>query len=80
MVSITNALAQVKDDLSQMLSRHVVQCVAQQKDYKWRDRLLEPATTILLLVTQVLHGNTAITHLRHLSGMNFSAVSSGCLT
>lgn len=75
MVSITNALGQVKDDLSQMLSRHVVQCVAQQKDYKWRDRLLEPATTILLFVTQVLHGNTAITHLRHLSGMNFSATA-----
>ena len=32
----------------------------------WRDRLLDPARTLGLFVIQVLNGNTAITHLRHL--------------
>ena len=38
----------------------------------WRDRVLSPMLTIRLFVLQVLHGNTAITHLRHLSGLDFS--------
>ena len=38
----------------------------------WRDRLLTPAVTLRLFVLQVLHGNTAITHLRHLAGVAFA--------
>jgi len=34
--------------------------------HKWRERLLDPATTLALFILQILHGNTAITHLRHL--------------
>jgi hypothetical protein len=49
------------------------QCV--ELGHCWRDRLLTPLVTIRLFVLQVLHANTAITHLRHLSGLNFSAGS-----
>lgn len=38
----------------------------------WRERLLDPATTIRLMVLQILHGNTAMSHLRHLSGLEFT--------
>lgn len=43
--------------------------------HEWRDRLLTPLVTVRLFVLQVLHGNTAITHLRHLAGFAFSAGS-----
>lgn len=41
----------------------------------WRDRLLTPLVTLRLFVLQVLHGNTAINHLRQLSGIDFAASS-----
>jgi len=34
----------------------------------WRDRSLDPATTLELFLIQILNGNTAITHLTHLVG------------
>jgi Transposase DDE domain len=43
----------------------------------WRDRLLTPLTTLRLFVLQILFGNTSITHLRQLSGLDF-APSSYC--
>jgi hypothetical protein len=43
----------------------------------WRDRVLTPLVTLRLFILQILHGNTAITHLRQLSGIDF-APSSYC--
>jgi hypothetical protein len=42
----------------------------------WRDRVLTPVTTIQLFLLQILHGNTACTHLPHLAGLRFSASAS----
>jgi hypothetical protein len=41
----------------------------------WRDRVLTPVTTIQVFLLQVLHGNTACSHLPHLSGLRFSAAA-----
>jgi hypothetical protein len=41
----------------------------------WRERLLPPLVTLRLFVLQVLHGNTAIAHLRQLSGIDFAPAS-----
>jgi hypothetical protein len=41
----------------------------------WRDRVLTPVTTIHLFLLQILHGNTACSHLPHLSGLRFSAAA-----
>ena len=41
----------------------------------WRDRMLTPLVTVRLMLLQVLHGNTAISHLRQLSGLSFAASS-----
>jgi len=38
----------------------------------WRRRVLDPATTVSLFVLQILHGNTGIGHLPHLSGLDVS--------
>jgi putative transposase len=43
--------------------------------HRWRDRLLTPLLTLKLMVLQIAWGNTAITHLRHLSGLAFAAGS-----
>src|ERR671914_605438 len=41
----------------------------------WRARVLTRVTTIRLFLSQILHGNTACTHLPHLSGLRFSAAA-----
>ena len=43
--------------------------------HQWRDRMLTPLVTVRLMLLQVLHGNTAINHLRQLSGLDFAAGS-----
>jgi hypothetical protein len=43
--------------------------------FAWRDRVLTPVTTIQLFLLQILHGNTACSHLPHLSGLRFSAAA-----
>jgi Transposase DDE domain len=42
---------------------------------KWRERLLAPLLTLKLFLLQIVHGNTAINHLRQLSGLSFAAAS-----
>ena len=46
-------------------------------DHVWRRRVLDPANTLRLFILQVLHANTAMTHLRLLSGLQV-AKSSYC--
>jgi hypothetical protein len=41
----------------------------------WRDRVLTPVTTIQLFMLHILHGNTACSHLPHLSGLRFTAAA-----
>ena len=41
----------------------------------WRARVLTPVTTVQLFLLQILHGNTACSHLPHLSGLRFSAAA-----
>ena len=41
--------------------------------YRWRERTLNPVTTIHLFFVQMLHGNTACTHLRHLTTLPVTA-------
>ena len=75
MVSISQALRQVKDDLPRLIEQHTHKALDEYGTFIWRDRLLNPLVTLLLFITQVMHGNTAITHLRHLSGLTFSATA-----
>lgn len=56
------------------LARKVDQlCRAQE--HQWRDRILTPLVTLRLMLLQVLHANTSITHLRQLCGLDFAAAS-----
>jgi len=57
----------------QVISSKELESFFRAEGLKWRDRVLTPARTIQLMLLQVLHGNTAINHLRHLSDLNFTA-------
>jgi hypothetical protein len=44
--------------------------------YRWRERPLDPVTTIQGCFGHILHGNTACTHLRPLTTLNITASAS----
>ena len=45
----------------------------------WRNRVRTPVTTVQLFLLQILHGNTACSHLPHLSGLTMVGIPSGRL-
>jgi len=73
MVTILPALRQVREDLAELLERAAVEEACRGLDHRWRDGKLDPFSTFQLFITQVLHRNTAMTHLPHLSGESFTA-------
>jgi len=75
MVSIAAAVRQVKDDLPRRFARDVDEALARQLGFTWRHRRLNPLTLIVLFSTQVMHGNTAIEHLRHLAQLPCTATA-----
>src|SRR5215218_10723663 len=52
-----------------------VDALARGVGHRWRDRKLTPSVTVWLFLLQVLHGNTAITALKHLGGIVMQAGS-----
>lgn len=72
MVTIAKAARQVKDDLPSLIAPILSQALEDHPRFHWRKRVLDPLNLILLFITQVMHGNTAINHLRHLSALRFT--------
>jgi len=76
MAIISSALAKInRDPLAVLGGAERVNQVFEQVGHRWRERQLNPATTVALFIVQVLNGNTAIEHLRHLTGRAMSASS-----
>jgi len=73
MVSIQQALQIVKDDPVKHLQPQAINRVCRSLGHRWRRRVLTPTAVIHLFIIQILHCNTAISHLRHLSPLNFTA-------
>ena len=73
MVNLHYWLGRVKDDLTNLLDDSSVFSICRSADYRWRMGPLNPAVLIRLFVLQILHSNTAANHLRHLSGLSFTA-------
>lgn len=72
---IEEVLERFKADWVGQLQPAAIEQACHEVGYGWRERLLNPVTTIQLFFLQVLHGNTACTHLPHLSGMRFSGAA-----
>jgi Transposase DDE domain len=72
--SITAVLNRFKTEWATQLQPEAIIGACEEAGYtSWRDRVLTPVTTIQLFLLQILHGNTACSHLPHLSGLRFSA-------
>jgi hypothetical protein len=76
--SITTILQRFTGEWATLLQPDAILAVCSEIGYTaWRDRVLTPVTTIQLFLWQILHGNTACSHLPHLSGLRFSAAAYG---
>jgi hypothetical protein len=71
--ALTSALRQIRDELPDQLEPLALRGLCLSLGCRWRDRVLNPVTTIHLFLLQILHRNTACTHLPRLTGLNFTA-------
>ena len=71
--SILAAVQQIKSDVAQFLSPQLIREVCQTVGHVWRERILDPVTTVHLFVLQILHGNTACSHVPRLGAVACSA-------
>lgn len=67
MVTIDQALQRVKGDVAELLSAEAIHQACRLCGHTWRERLLDPAATIHLFIQQIIHGNTACTHVARLA-------------
>ncbi len=75
MRSITDIIGHFKQNWTEELSAPAISQACREAGMNWRDTPLNPIATIQIFFLQVLHGNTAIEHLSHLTGMSFTAAA-----
>jgi hypothetical protein len=74
--NMTTILRRFTGEWAMLLQPEAILTVCREIGYTaWRDRLLTPVTTTQLFLLQILHGNTACSHLPHLSGLRFTAAA-----
>ncbi len=74
-LTIPQILRQFKTDVSTALSAEMVRNVCQCLGYVWRERVLDPVTTVQVFLLQILGGNIACTALARLAGLTFTAAA-----
>lgn len=72
MVSIRARLERVKADPMSVIDPQLVEHACREVGHRWRDRVLDPASTLRVFATQIAHGNTAISHAIRLAGGGFT--------
>lgn len=76
MARIVTALSSLAHSHNELVSELPdIAAICRARNYTYRDRLLTPAITLQLFCLQVLYANTAITHLRQLTGIHFASSS-----
>ena len=71
MAIVASTLARIKSDPLVLLGGHErINDFFTQAGHTWRRCALDPATTLKLFILQVLNGNAAMAHLRHLAGFD----------
>jgi hypothetical protein len=73
MTTLTQVVKQFQQDWTGQLEPEAILTACRGAAYQWRERLLDPVTTIQVFFVQILHGNTACTHLRHLTKLPVTA-------
>src|ERR1043165_4983834 len=72
-LNISEILSQFKADVAAALAAETIVNLCRALGYTWRDRILDPATTVQVFLLQILHGNTACTAMSRLAEVSFSA-------
>jgi hypothetical protein len=72
MNSMAHALERIKGRVSDAVPQELILGLCDAVGHRWRERDLGPVITTHLFLQQILHGNTACSHLRHLSGLSFT--------
>ncbi len=67
-----SALRRLRQDLDSCLDEAAVHDACRRAGHTWRDCLLTPVAILRWFVIQVLHGNTALTHVSLLAGRSFT--------
>lgn len=75
--NITDALRLIKSDVAQALEASLITRLCIELGHQWRERELDPVTTVRGFLLQVLHHNTACSHVPHLLGKSFSSEAYG---
>ena len=71
--SILAAVRQIKAEVAQFLSPPLIRKVCAAVGHVWRERVLDPVTTVHLFVLQILHGNTACSQVPRLGAVTAPA-------
>ena len=74
--TLTQVVKQFQQDWTAQLAPRAILKACHAVGYAWRERCLDPVTTTHLFFVQVAHGNTACTHLRHLTKIHVTASAS----
>jgi hypothetical protein len=74
-LSIPHIVGQFKADVATALAAQTITKICGYLGYTWRERLLDPVTTMHVFLVQILHGNTACTALARLAGIPFTAMA-----
>jgi|GEM_PF-1767918 len=69
-LNITEAIARIKSDVVHLLTPDSIRTICRRVGHSWRERLLDPFTTVHLFMLQVLHRNTACANVPHLGRVN----------
>jgi hypothetical protein len=64
--SILAAVQRIKAEVAYWLTPEAIRDLCRTLGYSWRERLLDPVTTVHLFLLQILHGNTACSHVPRL--------------
>lgn len=74
-ITIDEVVRQYKADVAQALSADTIRNACEHLKHQWRERELDPVTTIHLFLTQILHGNISCCGLRRVSDLSASPVA-----
>jgi hypothetical protein len=75
--SILAAVTRIKSELGRLLAPEFIRQACRSVGHVWRERVLDPVTTIQLFALQILHGNTACPHAVRLGSVDCTGEAYG---
>lgn len=75
MRSVSQIVSQFKQNWLAEIDPAAIEFACVQHGCRWRDRVLTPVITVQVFMLQVLHGNTACTHLSKLAKLCFTGAA-----